>query len=158
MYIDSNGTRGIRFNGSAINNGSIIYVAEKYGGDSNGRMLGATDSNHYLIGAYGTRSRSLRIGNDPDHDNNAPSTTSNNTTPHIYAYHETAADQYSFYDGGVLVSQGHTDGIDGRTWALGDFTSSTQQSDMVISEFLVFDTLLTPQQRQDIEGYLAHKR
>ena len=151
VYVDSSGTRGIRFDGSAINNGTIIYVAQKKYGDKNGTILMATDDDHYLIGAYEKRSRALRIGNNPSHYYNSPSTSNYNTTPHIYEYTEQSDNTYTFYDNGKLVSQGNTDGIDGKIRGTNDLSASTAQSDHIISEFLVFDHPLTQTERQDIE-------
>jgi len=116
IYVDSSGTRGIRFDGSDIANGTIVYVTQKYQGDTNGEILESTESNHYLIGAYGSRSKALRIGSQPSHYYSSPATNNGNTSPHIYEYTEEANDTYTFYDNGNFVSQGNTDGIDGKVW------------------------------------------
>ena len=105
MYVDSNGIRGIRFDGSDISNGTIVYVTQKYQGDTNGEILEATDSDHYLIGAYRSKAKALRIGSQPSDYNSSPATNNGNTSPHIYEYTEKSDDTYTFYDNGNFVSQ-----------------------------------------------------
>lgn len=98
----------IRFTGSAIQTGMIIYVAKKEGSDRDGHILRTmTSSSSYLIGASGKYARALKINTAPSFTSSSPAVTSLNPNPHVYSYYRNA-NTFIFNDIGTQVSGGTT--------------------------------------------------
>lgn len=119
-------------------------------------MRTTTSSSSYLIGASGKYARALQINTSPSFISSNPAVTSLNPNPHIYSYYKSGT-FYSFNDIGTVVSTGTTtQSISGLIWGINTGTVSTN-SDIIISELLVFNKVLSTGERQQLEGYLAYK-
>ncbi|MDC0506037.1 prepilin-type N-terminal cleavage/methylation domain-containing protein, partial [Candidatus Gracilibacteria bacterium] len=159
VFIANN--RGLRLENSDITAGDIFYVVDNndpFGGDdTNGRALQSTTGN-YLIGFHGYHRNSIYINGAPDKYNSTPATTNGRKWTHIYGFH-TDGSNYEFYRSGQRIgSPGATNSITGREWGFnkaGNFPN--ESADWIISEVLIFDSLLSTADRQKVEGYLAHK-
>lgn len=159
LFVPAAGTVGIKFTGSNITTGTIIYVTEKDGSDVDGYILRGESSSNYFIGAESTRARELRINAAPNLGA-PPAVTATNTDPHIYHY-ETSTGNYTFRDAGNFVASGAANSSSGIIWTVnsyGNGTSNTTDSDVVVAEFIEFSRILTQSEREMVEGYLANKR
>jgi cysteine-rich repeat protein len=157
LFVNQN-NGAIRFSGSDIQTGMIIYVAKKEWSDRDGHMLRTmTSSSSYLIGASGKYARALKINTAPSFTSSSPAVTSLNPNPHVYSYYRNG-NTYIFNDIGTQVSAWTTtQSTLGLVWGINTW-SVTTDADIIISELLVYDKVLTTWQRQEIEAYLAYKR
>ncbi|MDA9129090.1 fibrinogen-like YCDxxxxGGGW domain-containing protein [Candidatus Gracilibacteria bacterium] len=155
----SNGD-GLLLNNSDISSGDIFYVVQNndpFGNtDTNGRGLQGATKN-MLIGYWEKYRYALYIDGAPSHYSNSPATKSGRADyAFIYSFH-TDGINYSFRDVGSVISSGASNLIAGEEWAFNKAGESNQKADFVVSEILVFDTQLSENERQKVEGYLAHK-
>ncbi len=159
VFLDQNGW--LRLNGSAITQGDIFQVIQNrdpfWPTDRNGRWLQSANNDNYTIGYHSTRRNSLRIANSPNKLTWSPATTSGRMNPFIYGFHSDGVN-YSFRESGNIISQGATSSIAWQTWAFNRAGKrSNDRSDLVVWEILIFNQALSEQDRQKVEGYLAHK-
>jgi len=153
---------GLLLNNSDISSGDIFYVVQKADPfnsnvDSNWYGLYSTISGNYKIWYHNNYRNALRIGWAPRHHNSAPASTNNRTAPFIYSFH-TNSSNYTFRDTSNIISQGATNSIAWHEWAFNKWWAVTNKnSDLVVSEVLIFDSSLSSQEREKIEWYLAHK-
>jgi len=152
---------GLLLTNSDITVWDIFYVVQKndpFGStDSNGYGLYSNVDDNYKIGYHNRYRDALRIGSAPRHHNSSPATTSSRTSPFVYGFH-TDNSNYSFRDTWNLISQGGTNSITWHTWAFNKWWAVTNKnSDLVVSEILIFDVSLSSTDRQKVEWYLAHK-
>jgi hypothetical protein len=102
VYTDSD-NGGIRFDGSDLSdgNGTIIYVAEKYGNDFNGALLQSTNTSIYLLGAYERYMRTLYLNGSPSYINGRDE---NSADPQLYTFSTNGSD-FVFRNRGTQYDQ-----------------------------------------------------
>lgn len=149
----------LRLNHSSITQGDIFYVVQKnnpfgwywdidfdwYG------LYSATDES-YNIWYRWYDAGALRIWSSPNINKYYDA-----DQPYIFWFHTNNVN-YSFRNVGSIVSQWSTNSITWHTWAFNRaWAVVNKNSDLVISEILIFDRALSTAERQKVEWYLAHK-
>ena len=118
-----------------------------------GRALQMTTGN-YLIGHWSAQGDVIHI------ETSNPSVLSggNNLSKRVYGLeYLTDASLVFRGTGNDINTTAGSNSISGLTTAINVGSANTESSDVYVQAYVEFDTALTTAQRQDVEGFLAHK-
>ena len=137
----------------AAGNVTVMYAGRLNGGDSNTRLVGGL-ANNWLLGTWGGNSESAYF-NSGFLSNVTPA----DTVARIYTGTIATGGASKFFINGAERGSGgvnvNTQGPNGLI--LGGGFNATENSDGDIGEFLVFTSVLTSQERGEVESYLNRK-
>ncbi len=132
-------------------NVTIIYAGRLTGGANQRLVAGA--NNNWLLGTWNSNSESAYFNNGFLANSVAP-----DTAARIYTGTIATGGAAEFYVNGVLKGTGGgAQGPNGISLGGGYLNSGTELSDADIGEFLVFNGVLTPMERQQVQDYLGRK-
>ncbi|MDB9954496.1 hypothetical protein OAD49_02930 [Flavobacteriaceae bacterium] len=147
---------GVRFDG-AIGTGEkniFLVLQKKTGGDVDGRTIQATTGN-YIIGHWGTNGDAIFIEANP----NLISTGVNNLAKRVYGLEYLNSSSLIFRgSGNPILADTSANDLNGLVLAMNSFGFySAESTDTWVQAFVEFDKALTTGEREQVEGYLAHK-
>jgi len=147
-------------NGAALTpQNTVIAVAKKLGTDINGRLFDGATGN-YLWGYHDVARNSIYINGIPGEYTTGIAIDAGTLDPHIFAYlHNGTAGLEARADGASLKTFGSSRSAAGIRVDInqGRFSASSQSSDSQVSEFVLYDRVLSSTERQQVESYLALK-
>lgn len=130
---------------------TVIYLSKQNGG-TNGRVLSGLNNN-WLLGYHGARKRQAYFGNgwvSQIQDASA------DTAWHIYTSTHNGATSQAYEDGNMYANG--PNGVQGPNGlALIGYLGTSEFSDADIAEVIVYNRVLTDNERKKIEYYLAQK-
>ena len=137
---------------------TVVMVTKLLPSDTDGRLFDAHSGN-YLLGYHGTRKRAVYFEANPSAISSVNGTTVGVTDFEMNVYVRSASGVMNLYsNGNTLNSYSSTTSTNGIIWDInqGQYKDS-ESSDSQIGDFIIIPTALTEEDRQKLEGYLAHK-
>ena len=155
VRVDANS--GLRLENSDITQWEIYFVIHDSYSDTNGYALQSTNISGYSIGSFRNWRNTLDINGQPYHLTSAPAVK--NTTrgdPFFYSF-ETDGFNYVFKNSWNIIGwAGTTNSIAGITWGFNQAWYENRWADWGIAEILIFDSVLSDEDSEKVEWYLAH--
>ena len=137
---------------------TIVMVTKLLPSDAAGRLFDGHTSN-YILGYHGGRKRAVYFNNQPNAISSVNGTTAGITDFEMNVYVRSTSGVMNLYsNGNTLNSYSSTTSTNGIIWDInqGQYKNS-ESSDSQIGDFIIIPTALTEEDRQKLEGYLAHK-
>ncbi|MDB9928586.1 hypothetical protein OAD34_08480, partial [Flavobacteriaceae bacterium] len=150
------------FNGPAgaaisTNEWTVVMTTKLLPSDANGRLIDAHSGN-ILLGYHGGYKRVIYLNGSPNNLYNNGATNSGVTDFEIQTFVRQNSGSISLYANGIQSGTwGSSNTASGVIWDINQGASSGESSDSQIGDFIIIPRALTEDEREKLEGYLAHK-
>ena len=137
---------------------TVVMVTKLLPSDTNGRLFDGHTSN-YLLGYYGGKKRAVYFGGNPNAISTVNATTVGVTDFEMNIYVRSDSGVMNLYsNGNTLNSYSSSNSTNGIIWDINQgLFKDGQSTDSQIGDFIIIPTALAEEDRQKLEGYLAHK-
>ena len=137
---------------------TVVMVTKLLPSDTDGRLFDGHTGN-YLLGYHGGRKRAVYFEANPSAISTVNGTTVGVTDFEMNIYVRSDSGVMNLYsNGNTLNTYSSSNSTNGIIWDInqGRFKDS-ESTDSQIGDFIIIPTALTEEDRQKLEGYLAHK-
>ena len=136
---------------------TVVMVTKLLPSDADGRLFDGHTSN-YILGYHGGRKRAVYFDGNPNAISSVNGTTAGITDFEMNVYVRSASGVMNLYsNGNTLNSYSSSSSTNGIIWDINQGSYGGESTDSQIGDFIIIPTALTEEDRQKLEGYLAHK-